>query len=359
MTTATFAAVAPTEANRQVGPGPPLWDYVQASGMRVVLMGASKDPNAKVTLVLVSAETGREAVAIKVPTSEPAARAVEAEERVLRALAMASDGEVAHTIPAVVDVLTHEPGTALVMSAVTGAPMTTAYLEPRHTRSPERVGRDFDAVDHWLAAFQNGTAQERGPLDMLAGVEARLQERFEDEAELGADLHRLAAIGDRLATNHVPRTAVHGDLWFGNVLLAGGRVSGIVDWEAGEVGGAPTRDLARFANMYALYLDLRTRPGRRVRGHQGLRADGWGAGVEYAIEGEGWFPDLYRGFLARGLVRLGAAPDVWPEVALAGIAEVAAFTDEPLFARQHLHLFRRLSRSGEGRKERRCPSSAL
>ena len=354
MTAAALATAARTRAAEQVGAEQPLWEYVRASGMRAVVMGASKDPNAKVTLVLVSAETGRETLVIKVPTSEPAARAVEAEERALRAVAIASAGEIAHTVPTVVEVLAHEAGPALVMTAVTGVPMTTTYLEPRHTRSPERVARDFDAVDRWLTAFQDATAQERGRLDMLAGVADRLQERFEDEADLDADLRRLAEIEDRLATNHVPRTAVHGDLWFGNVLVADGRVSGVVDWEAGTVGGAPTRDLVRFAHMYALYLDLRTRPGRRVRGHPGLRADRWGAGVEYAIDGEGWFPDLYRGFLAKGLARLGAAPDVWRAAALAGIAEVAALTDDPGFAHHHLQLFRRLARSESERKERRC-----
>jgi aminoglycoside phosphotransferase (APT) family kinase protein len=353
MTAAALVTAAPSRASEQVGAERPLWEYVRASGMRAIVMGASKDPNAKVTLVLVCAETGRATLVIKAPTSEPAARAVEAEKRALRGLEIASAGEVAHTIPAVVEMLAHEAGPALVMTAVTGVPMTTAYLEPRHTRSPERVAHDFDAVDRWLTAFQDGTAEEWGPLEMLAGVENRLRQRFGDEADLDADLRRLAEIGERLATNQVPRTAVHGDLWLGNILVAGGRVSGVVDWESGAVAGAPTRDLVRFAHMYALYLDLRTRPGRRVRGHRGLRASGWGAGVEYAIDGEGWFPDIYRGFLASGLARLGAAPDMWREAALAGIAEVAALTDEPVFARRHLHLFRRLARRESERKERR------
>jgi aminoglycoside phosphotransferase (APT) family kinase protein len=357
--TAAALAMAPPRDGEQLGGDQPLWEYVRRSGMRAVVMGASKDPNAKVTVVLVSAETGRATLVIKAPTSEPAARAIEAEERALRGLDIASGGEVAHTIPTVVDVLGHEAGSALVMTAVKGVPMTTAYLEPRHTRSPERVARDFEAVDRWLVAFQQSTAEDWGPLDMLAGVAARLRDRFEDEADLDADLRRLAEIEDRLATNHVPRTAVHGDLWFGNILVADGRVSGVVDWESGAVGGAPTRDLVRFAHMYALYLDLRTRPRRRVRGHRGLRASGWGAGVEYAIDGRGWFPDIYRGFLASGLARLGAAPVMWRDAALAGIAEVAAFTDEPVFADHHLQLFRRLARPEGERKERRCPRRAV
>jgi hypothetical protein len=154
----------------------------------------------------------------------------------------------------------------------------------------------------------------------------------------------VAEIHRSLETNAVSRTAVHGDLWFGNVLVSDGRASGIVDWEAGGIAGEPLRDLARFAHMYALFLDRRTRPGRSVAGHRGLRAGEWGAGVAFAVNGAGWFPELFRRFLRDGLARLGASPEHWRELALAGIAEVAALADEDEYARHHLELFLRLSR---------------
>jgi hypothetical protein len=127
------------------------------------------------------------------------------------------------------------------------------------------------------------------------------------------------------------------------VLLADGQVCGVVDWEAGATSGEPVRDLVRFALMYALYLDRRTGAGRRVPGHQGLRAHGWGAGIDYALDGAGWFPALFRAFLRDGLDRLGASGASWRDAALAGIAEVAALTDDREFARAHLELFRRIS----------------
>ena len=118
----------------------------------------------------------------------------------------------------------------------------------------------------------------------------------------------------------------------------------MVDWEAGATSGEPVRDLVRFALMYALYLDRRTvrRPARRGPS-RAARADRWGAGVEYALDGTGWFPDLFRRFLGDGLARLGASPARWRDAALAGIAEVAALTDDHGFARWHLELFRRVS----------------
>jgi hypothetical protein len=71
--------------------------------------------------------------------------------------------------------------------------------------------------------------------------------------------------------------------------------------------------------------------------------------VKFALEGNGWFPDLFRSFLERGLARLGAAPASWRDAALAGIAEVAALTDDHEFGRRHLELFRTLTSTEKGR----------
>jgi Phosphotransferase enzyme family len=152
----------------------------------------------------------------------------------------------------------------------------------------------------------------------------------------------------RLRSQRAPRTAVHGDLWFGNVLAEGGSVCGVLDWETGAVRGDPLRDPVRFALAYALYLDRRTRPGRRTGGHPGLRSGRWGAGVAYALGGRGWFPGLVRGFLRASLAGVGVDPERWRDAALAGIAEVAAVADDEGFARRHLELFLELTRATSG-----------
>lgn len=150
----------------------------------------------------------------------------------------------------------------------------------------------------------------------------------------------LRAVSVRLA-------AVHGDFWFGNVLMDGSRVTGVVDWEAGAVVGDPTRDVIRFALAYALYLDRHTRPGRAVAGHRGLRAGVFGSGIEHMLDGHGWFPELARGFIAGGLADVGVPSTCWRGLALAGVAEVAASADHDGFATAHLGLLARLlGRSG-------------
>jgi aminoglycoside phosphotransferase (APT) family kinase protein len=321
----------------------PLWEFVRASGLDSLILGTSKDPNAKITVLLISPQSGRPVLAVKAPTTDEAARAVDAEARVLADLWRLQPRDVAETIPRVVDLLEVEGRPAIVTTAVPGVPMTTTYLGRRHTASSLQVAADFNAAGRWLADFQAGTARQSAPIEMDGGVALRLRKRFLDDERLSGDLARLAEICSRLQRNKVARTAVHGDFWFGNVLLVDGEVAGVVDWEAGTISGEPVRDLVRFALIYALYLDCRTRAGRRVAGHAGLRADAWGAGIEYALNGTGWFPDLFRRFIGEGLGRLGASPASWRDAALAGLAEVAALTDDDGFARLHLELFRRVS----------------
>jgi aminoglycoside phosphotransferase len=329
-----------------LGGAPPhrtsLWEFVQSSGLRSLVAAASRNPNAKITVLLLSPVTGRSVLAIKVPTTDAAARAIEAEGRVLVDLHRLGQS-VIETIPRIVGMVEFEGRPGIVMTAVQGTPMTSSYLRWRYTAAHENVAVHLAAVDTWLADLQRETAGELAPLDMDGGVASRLLSRFSDDERVGDDLDRLAEIYGNLRRNTVPRTAVHGDLWLGNVLLSGGRASGVVDWEDGATLGEPVRDLVRFAMMYALFLDRRTRAGRRVAGHPGLRAGDWGAGVEYAFDGTGWFPELFRRFLRDGLARLGASPASWRDAALAGIAEVAAFTDRDEFARLHLALFRRLA----------------
>jgi aminoglycoside phosphotransferase len=328
----------------------PLWEYVRASGLRSVVMGASKDPNAKVTVLLVSRTSGLPVLAVKAPTTDRAAEAVEAEATILLELAESGLGGIGETIPRVVDIVDLDGRAAVVLTAVQGTPMSTLYLRGRHTASPDRAAADFGAVERWLAAFQAGSAAAPEPVDMGSAAVSRLRVRFDGEDGLDGDLERLAETCARLAQYEVPRTVVHGDLWFGNLLVANGKVSGVVDWEAAATSGEPVRDIVRFALMYALYLDCRTHSGRRVARHPGLTAGAWGAGVEYALAGSGRFPDLFQRFVGDGLARLGVARSCWRDAALAGIAEVAALTDDDEFARRHLELFRRVSRTSGARE---------
>jgi aminoglycoside phosphotransferase (APT) family kinase protein len=339
--------MAAVETLRRVEPverrGASLWEFVDDSGLRSVVLGASKDPNAKVSILLVSPVTGRAELVVKVATTDAAGLAVERERRTLEAVRALLPDSLLATLPCPLEMVEFDARPAMVATAVAGRPMTVTYLQRGHTADRGRVACDLGTAAAWLEAVHDSTATSPGPIRLASDLSAPLFRRYPEEPPDGAVSVALAEIDSRLSTAATPRTVVHGDFWFGNVLLGDGRLPGVVDWESADTSGEPVRDLARFAVSYAVYLDHRTRRGRQVAGHPGLRAGEWGAAVEFALDGAGWFPELFRDFLESGLRRLGADETLWRELALAGIAELAVRSDDDGFARRNLDLFRRLA----------------
>jgi aminoglycoside phosphotransferase (APT) family kinase protein len=305
----------------------------------------SRDPNAKVTILLFPPGAARPAYVAKVPTTDAAAHSVEREAERLAEVQDRVAGPVSATIPKLVATVEHLGRPVLVMTALPGQSMLAAYHSWRHTARREAVLADFAAAGDWLAGLHGacGGNGQASVAQILEGIPEVLGRRFSGQQGTDADLADLAALRGRLAGHRTPQSVVHGDFWLGNLLVAEGQVRGVVDWEHARLAGSPVRDLGRFATSYALYLDRHTHQGRRVAGHRGLRAGQWGAGVEYAIDGAGWFPDLVRSFVMSGLERLGASPSCWRDVLLADLATTAATADHDEFARNHLLLFRRLT----------------
>ena len=122
-----------------------LAELVGAPGRRVLVIGASKDPNPKVTVVLF--EGDKEPVrAIKVPLTEVAAASVMTERRVLTEIAGAiGDTPVAGTIPRVLGDAVFEGRTALVCSgrSITGGAIHPV-LEPFVRTSQRRPNGSKD-----------------------------------------------------------------------------------------------------------------------------------------------------------------------------------------------------------------------
>jgi aminoglycoside phosphotransferase (APT) family kinase protein len=333
-----------------MAPPQTLADFIDQAGARTACLAMSRDPNAKVTILLFPAGAARPAYVAKVPTTDVAAQSVERETERLAELGERELGPAAVTIPKLVATVEHLGRPVLIMTALPGQSMFAAYHTWRHTARRAAVAADFAAAGDWLARLQSApggtTPREDAQVSvaqMLDGVADVLSRRFGGQSWADADLADLAALRGRLDGQRTPQTVVHGDFWAGNLLTERGRMLGVIDWEHACLAGSPVRDLARFATSYSLYLDRHARPGRRVAGHRGLRAVRWGAGVEYAIDGTGWYPDLVRSFVMSGLERLGASPSCWRDVLLADLASAAASADHDEFARNHLLLFRRLA----------------
>ena len=315
-------------------------------GTRTLTVAMSKDPNAKVSILVVPPGRQEPQLAVKIPTTSTAADAVEKEARVLVELRRMGLGPIHRTIPRFVQVCEHEGRTVLVASALPGVPMARIYNSWPHTAHQATVAADFRAAQDWLARFQAASTSSSEPVSLLAGTAERVREvgAGGSAAERRAGLRagrRIEAVHRLLSSFTTPRTAGHGDFWFGNLLVdhpGTGAVTGVVDWECATTRGEPLRDLGRFAISYSTYLDRHTRVGHRVAGHPHLRAEHDCTGIVYALTGSGWYPRLVHTFLATGLLRLGLPEELWYAVGWAAVADVVATADDAGFARRHIAL---------------------
>ena len=320
-----------------------LTDLVAAHGSRLLVLRHSRDPDARTLLLLFDPGEPWPSRSVKLPDGPEAAPRVLAEAERLRLVGTLPLGPVRVTVPDLVDVLDHAGLPALVATALPGTPMLVEYRRPGHTARPAPVRADLAAVQAWLASFQSATSQGAAPLDLAPGLVDAFERGPVSALAGGAQrLDRLVALRGRLRRHHAARTAVHGDLWPGNLLVHRGGISGVVDWERSQLAGSPTRDLARFALSYSHYLGRQTRPGTRVKGHRGLVGGDPAITVAYALDGSGWYPDLVRAYLAQGLARLGLPTACGRDAALAEVATLAAEATDEGFALRQLHVFDRL-----------------
>jgi aminoglycoside phosphotransferase len=322
---------------------------LDAPGTRTVTLAASKDHDAKVSVLVVRPNESVPRLAAKIATTATAAEAVEREGRLLVDLRRLGLRGVIDTIPRFIEMREHEGQLVLVASALPGVPLSRVYNTWRHTARPRAVAADFALAGGWLARLQEASLGVPAPVDLLAGAAERILARaagHPGRAAVATDVaQRVSRAHDRLSRFATPRTVVHGDFWFGNLLVdraPNGAVSGVVDWEQGQILGEPLRDLGRFAVSYSLYLDRHTPLGRPVPAHRGLRADHRCAGLVYARTGRRWYPDQVRQFLADGLHRLGLPGSAWYQLAWAAVADVAAGAVDDQFAWRHAELLPRL-----------------
>ncbi|GAB3062804.1 hypothetical protein GCM10027053_26560 [Intrasporangium mesophilum] len=323
-----------------------LRDHLGTESPRLVVLAMSRDENPKATILAFAPDQLSPRLVVKAALTEGAISAVRAEGAALRAVAALDPGLVGGTVPRVVDERQDTQGAVLVTEARPGTPMSVDYHRWRHTARAEVVGDDFACATAWLRELgQLPVAQEAGAGRDAPALVARLRDRWPDDRIAHDVAQGLADLDAALRLPPgAPQVVVHGDFWSGNVLRAGGRVTGVVDWEHALVGGDPIRDRARFVLSYALYLDRHTRPGRTVPGHPGLVAGPWGEPIRYAVRDAGWLPSLVAGFLSEALVETGRDPGRWRDVLTVGVAEIAALSDHADFARRHLLLAAELLR---------------
>jgi hypothetical protein len=329
------------------GPGarpgdPALRTLLSTPGSRVILLDGSRDPNSGVTLLVTEPGSAEPHLAVKIATTAAAAEVIAREARLLVELRRRPLPQVDQTLPRHLGTFDADGMLASVSSVVPGVPMRTSYHAFRHLAQPDAVRGDFAAAQDWLTALHADSMTAAAPIALLDGMAAQIAARWPDDPRTPDLASRLELLAARLSSAGTKRTVVHGDFWAGNLLISHDTVTGVVDWAAAELSGEPLRDVVRFALSYSLYLDRHTRPGRPVRGHPGLRADGWGAWIRYALSGQGWYGQLVRGFVESALGRLGGPAGLWRAALLAGLGEIAITADHADFAIRHRDLLLQL-----------------
>ena len=162
-------------------------------------------------------------------------------------------------------------------------------------------------------------APPTAPVDDVLGAAARLP-------RLAEDLDRLAGVL-RPRVAGIRAIQRHGDLWTGNVVVDGGRLRGIVDWDAAHAHGVPGADLVQLVGT-----DMRRR-ARRSLGREVLQRP--------------WRSAAFAGATAGYWRALGTAP----EAALLDIAGVAWWAAE--IHHTLLRFPQRADRRAVGGRERR------
>jgi aminoglycoside phosphotransferase len=176
---------------------------------------------------------------------EPLATEREAIDRVRAEL----PADLAATVPRVLASRRAAGREGLLLAALPGR---SAWAELHGVAFPARAAsRHLAAAADWLARFHAATRRDEAyrlpPWSELAPGEPDPPPWY----------RRLE---ERLAHRPLPLAAGHGDFWPRNVLVAGGAVTAVVDWEAARPAAPPFDDLFAFA--WSVGIDGPWRRGR-------------------------------------------------------------------------------------------------
>jgi aminoglycoside phosphotransferase len=190
---------------------------------------------------LFAAGSDRPAAMAKVRPADAAGEPLATEREAIDRVRAELPAGLAATVPAVLAWRRAAGREGLLLAALPGR---SVWAELHAAAFPARLAsRHLSAAAAWLAAFHAAT--HRTDAYRLPGW---------DELAAGEPVppswyRRLA---ERLERRPLPLAAGHGDFWPRNVLVEGGEVTAVVDWEAARRAAPPFADLFAFAWSYGM-----------------------------------------------------------------------------------------------------------
>jgi SAM-dependent methyltransferase len=278
------------------------------------------------------------------PTGEPLRREAANLERVRDAIAVGTPaGAVGEAIPRPLGLHDVDGTEVLLQTGMPGVHLVAATNSGRP--HPARLARRLDLVLDWCLELQAASARQVTVDDaLLAGklepLAAEGLAAMDGDARVGALLDRCLEAASGLRGTALPLVVCHGDYWAGNVMVAGGRVRGVIDWERAALDELPLWDLVKAAGSAAYHLDrYRSLPRHGPGAIPGWRDLGPWAGIgdpvfarsfRAAFVQRNWLAGGIRDALTRAFGR-GGIPLGWLPVALTFylVRQVVQASDSP------------------------------
>jgi SAM-dependent methyltransferase len=313
-----------------------------------LVVGHRRPTTGMVTVLLFRTGDRSPSVVAKLPrygaTGEPLRREAATLERVRGAITGGSlAGAVRDAIPRPLGLHDVDGTEVLLQTGMPGMHLVAATAGGRP--HPAKLARQLDSMLGWCLDLQAASARQVTVDDAL--LARKLQPlAAEGLAATGAD-PRVAALLDRsleaaarLRGTALPLVVCHGDYWAGNVLVAGDRVRGVIDWERAALDELPLWDLVKPVGSAAYHLDRYRCLPRRGPG----ALPGWGdlgpwagisdpvfaTGFQAAFVRRNWLAGITRDALTRAF-RRGGIPLGWLPVALTFylVRQVVQASDSP------------------------------
>jgi hypothetical protein len=298
-----------------------------------LVVGHRRPTTGMVTVLLFRAGDRFPSVVAKLPryglTGEPLRREAATLERLRGAIVGgALVGAVRDAIPRPLGLHEVDGTQVLLQTGMPGVHLVAATAGRR--LSPSKLARQLDLMLDWCLALQAASARRVTVDDTLLAqklepLAAECLATLDGDPGVSSVLDRSLEAAAALRGTALPLVVCHGDYWAGNIMVAGNRVRGVIDWERAALDDLPIWDMVKAVGSAAYHLDRYRSVPRRGPG----ALPGWGdlgswagigdpafaSGFRAAFVQRGWLAGISRDALTRGF-RRGGIPLAWLPVAL-------------------------------------------